>query len=844
MNVIAILFFVLKKIESLNFGIIYLKNNNSMRKTVRLYIFVFFFSSIMAHATIDENRYEEIINTTQLKEGFFNFYMDEKQGKIYLEIQELKKEFLYISFLAAGLGSNDIGLDRGQIGMTGVVRFERYGPKVLLIQSNYDYRAESQNADELKSVEEAFAQSVLGGFKIIGEKENNILIDISEFVIRDVHNVVGALKSSKQGSYSLDKNRSVIYHENTKNFEFNSEFEALLTFSGKPEGAYVRDVVPSPNSITVRQRHSFVSLPDANYQKRVFDPRAGYFSIDYLDFATPIDEDIHKRFISRHRLQKKNPKKKISEPIKPIIYYLDRGAPEPIRSALIEGASWWNEAFDAAGFKHAFQVKLLPEGVDPLDVRYNIIQWVHRSTRGWSYGGSIRDPRTGEIIKGHVSLGSLRVRQDFLIAQGLLSPYKKGQNSSKELTEMALARLRQLSAHEVGHTLGLAHNYIASTYGRGSVMDYPHPLIKLNEEGEIDLSDAYAVGIGEWDKLAISYGYSEFTNDQTEINELKNILEQGIKRNIVFLSDQDARPKGSAHPKAHLWDNGVDAGEELSHILKIRKQALADFSENTIRIGEPMTKLEDVLVPLYFLHRYQLEAAVKVIGGLEYNYAMRGDGNYSTKFVDPDVQLKTLDAVLETMQPNLLALDESIIKLIPPKPLGYSRGRENIESQTGLTFDPIAAAKTAAKMTVDLLLHPHRCNRLIEHHARDANQPSFNLVLNQVYKSIQNMKTFSGLETEIKYIVEDLFIDQLIFLSQNELTSLSVRAASRLFLSNIMDSPGRGNKSNYLKSKIEKFINNPILIQPTKALVPPDGSPIGSVDYSIDFIGVQCTSFH
>lgn len=818
--------------------------SKKMNKKLRLLIAIILLCSNGTWAENEENRYDEILSSSKLNEGFFNFYMDEKEGKIYLEIHELKKEFLCISFLAAGVGSNDIGLDRGQIGMTAVVRFERYGPKVLLIQSNYDYRAVSQNADEKKSVEEAFAQSVLGGFAISGEKDNKILIDISEFIMRDVHDVVGALKSSRQGSYSLDKNRSVIYHENTKNFPSNSEFESLLTFSGKPEGSYIREVVPSPNSVTVRQRHSFVELPDNKYQMRVFDPRAGYFGIDYLDYATPIDEDIQKRFISRHRLTKKNPGRKISEPVEPIIYYLDRGAPEPIRSALLEGASWWNEAFEEAGFKNAFLVKLLPDGADPLDVRYNVIQWVHRSTRGWSYGSTIRDPRTGEIIKGHVSLGSLRVRQDFLIAQGLLSPYKDGETSSTELTEMALARLRQLSAHEVGHTLGLAHNYIASAYDRGSVMDYPHPMIKLSNTGEIDLSDAYAVGIGAWDKVAISYGYTDFAKNQSEENELKSILEEGIKRDIVFLSDQDARPQGSAHPKAHLWDNGSDAGDELTRMLKIRKIALADFSENNIKIGEPMAKLEEVLVPVYFLHRYQLEAAVKIIGGLDYSYAMRGDGLQSTKLVDPDLQMKTLDAVLLTLQPNLLALDESIIQLIPPKPMGYRRGRENIEAQTGLTFDPLAAAKTSAKMTVDLLLHPQRCNRLIEHHARNASQPAFKLVLNRVHQSIQNAETSSGLENEINFIVEDIFIDQLISLARDTRSSLSVKAECRTFLSEIMERTEGGNNIKYLYTKIDKFLNQPLLIQPTKMLEAPDGSPIGSAAELLDFGGIQCTSFH
>ena len=815
-----------------------------MIRILQVFTFIIFLTSSIVQASEKANKYDDIINNSILKEGFFNFYWNESEGKIFLEIHEWNKEFLYVSFLASGVGSNDIGLDRGQLGGTKIVRFERYGPKVLLIQSNYDYRAESKNSDERKSVEEAFAQSVLGGFSVAGEKEENVLIDISDFLVRDAHNVIGALKRSGQGSYSLDKSRSVIYHENTKNFELNSEFEALLTFQGDPSGLYVRQVTPTPNSVTVRLRQSFIELPDDNYKKREFDPRAGFSAIHYMDYATSIEQDINKRFISRHRLQKKNPNKLLSEPVEPIVYYVDRGAPEPIRSALIEGASWWNEAFEAAGFKNAFRVKELPEGADPLDIRYNVIQWVHRSTRGWSYGASVRDPRTGEIIKGHVSLGSLRVRQDFLIAQGLLAPYEQGKPVSNKMTEMALARLRQLSAHEVGHTIGLAHNYIASTYDRGSVMDYPHPLIKLDSDGNIDLSDAYDVGIAEWDKVAIRYGYSEFAKDLDEKTELNNILMDGIEKGIVFLSDQDARPHGSAHPKAHLWDNGIDAADELLRILKIRKKALSDFSENNIPVGDPMANLEEVLVPVYFLHRYQTEAAVKVIGGLEYNYAIRGDGNYTTKLVEPKVQMKALEAVLETINPKQLALDESIIQLIPPKPLGYWRGRENVKTHTGLTFDPLAAAETSAKITIELLLNPQRCARLVELNARENAQPSLDKILEHINFHIQNSAVDSDLEKEIQFIIGNLFVDELIHLSKNEYASSLVRATTRGFISDKINLSNEDYKDKYLKAKVEKFLKEPIVIQPSKSLMPPDGSPIGGGENSLKLQEGKCAGFH
>ena len=813
----------------------------------RFLILAFLFFSIGFRASwcyAYEDKYEEITSNSVLQEGFFNFYWDENKGTVYLEIEQWKEEFLYVTFLVAGVGSNDIGLDRGQIGGTKVVRFERYGPKVLMVQTNYDYRAESENIDEQKSVEEAFAQSVIAGFSVLGEKEEKVLIDISDLLINDAHEVAGRLKDTGQGGYTLDKGRSVIYHDNLKNFPLNSEFEAMLTFSGNPTGEYIRSVVPTPTSVTVRKRHSFVALPDLNYQKRAFDPRAGYIGISYMDYATPIEDNIQKRFISRHRLEKKYPNRKESEAVKPIIYYVDRGAPEPIRSALLEGAAWWNEAFEAAGFKDAFQVAILPEGADPLDIRYNVIQWVHRSTRGWSYGASVRDPRTGEIIKGHVSLGSLRVRQDYLIAQGLLAPFEEGKPATKAMTEMALARLRQLSAHEVGHTLGLAHNYIASTYDHGSVMDYPHPKVYLNDKGNIDLSKAYDVGIGVWDKVAIRYGYTDFTKKQDEKLELEKILLEGLEKGIVFISDQDARPEGSAHPKAHLWDNGKDAADELTRIMKVRAKALENFSEANIPVGEPMASLEEVLVPVYFMHRYQAEAAAKVIGGVEYNYAIRGDGTFTTKTIAPDLQQKALEAMLQTIAPTQLALDESIISLIPPKPIGYWRGRENIKTHTGITFDPLAAAETSARMTLELLLNPQRCSRLIELNARDSRQPSLKYLLEFTSEFIASSQTNSDLQLEIKFLVQNIFFDELIELARSEAGSPSVRAEARAFLQEEIKSIPSDTKGLFLASKINKFFEEPALIQPSRNLQPPDGSPIGYGEDRLNSWQTQCTSIH
>ncbi len=697
--------------------------------------------------------------------GFVPMYWDAATGKLFLEVTP-GREMIYVVSLPAGLGSNDIGLDRGQLSGERIVRFDRVGPRVLLTQPNLRYRAVSTSSpSEQRAIAESFGTSTLWGFKVEAESDGRVLVDATDFALRDAHGVIPALQRSRQGTYRLDATRSALYLPRTRAFQRNSEIEVTLTFTGEPAGGFVREVTPSADAVTVRERHSFVALPEPGFVPREYDPRAGYFDFSWYDYSAPFPQPLIRRFITRHRLAKRDPAAAVSEAVAPIVYYLDPGVPEPVRTALLDGARWWNQAFEASGYRNAFRVEVLPDTADPLDVRYNMIQWVHRATRGWSYGSSVTDPRTGEIIKGHVTLGSLRIRQDYMLAEGLLLPYTQGTERSPEAEAMAVARIRQLSAHEVGHTLGLSHNYIASIQGRASVMDYPHPLATLKPDGSVDLSQAYPEGIGEWDKVAVTWGYQDYPPGADQRAALEKVLTDARARGLTYLTDQDARPTGSPHPAAHLWDTGADAARELDRMMQLRRAVLDRFGEAAIRRGTPLATIEEVLVPLYFYHRYQAEAAVKVVGGQWYSYALRGDGQTPLRAVPAVDQRRALESVLATLRPEALALPRPLLAIIPPRPAGFDPSRELFDRETGLSFDAVRPAATAADMVISLLLDEARAARLVQQHALDAALPGLDLVLGRLASATFGPVPADGYHAELGRAIQRVVVERLMDLA-------------------------------------------------------------------------------
>ena len=769
-----------------------------------------------------------------LRPGYFDTYYDTGANKLYARIpkERLKQPFLYVYSLSQGIGSNDIGLDRGQLGSEQVVYFEQRGPRVFLVQPNLAFRALTDNPLERASVEQAFAKSVRYGFDIKGYEKGDPVVELTDFLLQDAHGVSARLASSKQGSYSVDLTKSALNTDRTKSFPKNIEMDVMLTFKGNPTGAWIRSVTPEPGLVTVFQHHSFIELPDDQYEPRAYDPRSGAYPFTYMDYATPVDQPIVKKWITRHRLIKKDPNAAVSEPVKPIVYYLDNGTPEPIRTALLTGGAWWNEAFEAAGFKNAFRVEVLPDSIDPLDVRYHVIQWVHRSTRGWSYGSSITDPRTGEIIKGHVSLGSLRIRQDYMIAQALSQQPFASASSKQALMDFALSRIRQLSAHEIGHTLGFAHNYAASTRNKSSVMDYPHPQLSL-VDGKVSLDNAYETGIGAWDKVSVAYAYSSVAPGEDQEKALAQILDNAYTSGLRYLTDQDARPASSPSATAHLWDNGADVVAELYDMLAVRKTAMNGFSWDNLERGTA-SELEDVFVPLFFWHRYQTEAVAKQLGALTYAYQVKGGVEPEVAPLAADAQRKALNGLLSALDAKQLAIPIDKLGLFPPRVFGDQRGRESFKSQLGSAFDPFTAAVSAADIVFGFMFQPERIGRVVQQKWMDDQQLGLDELLDKTSEYLFSRQHATAYHQSIQEMIGTRYLSYIYALSVHESVFPQVRMMAQDHLAKLSQSWMNKKVPERVKTLYLAHIKS-LSSGSSAGVVPelpplPDGPPIGSDD--------------
>ena len=766
------------------------------------------------------------------RDGFIPLYLDAGKGKIYLEIPRDSTRALMFVTLATGLGSNPIGLDRGGSGNSYVARFDKTGDRVLVVFENWNYRTSARdNPAHVRTVQEAFPSSTVASLPIIAQEGGRMVVDATDFFMRDWNDVVGTLVSSNQGSYSVAKDRSSIYWPHTKAFPENTEIDVALTFATQSRpGETIASIVPDGTAFTLRQHISLLPLPDPGYKPRVLDPRVGFFGIVFKDYAQPIQQPLEQRWIARHRLERVNPADPNSPIRNPLVYYIDRGIPEPIRTATKQGVSWWIDAFDRAGLKGGFRVEDLPEGVDPMDARYNVVQWENRNERGWSVGGSLGDPRTGEIIKAMARLDSHRARTDYNIYAGLF-----GADAAAADTAFVLARVRQVSAHEVGHTLGLSHNYIASTYERGSVMDYPPPRVRLDANGNIDISSAYGVGPGAYDVFAIHWGYGIFP-PASEQDSLRAIVEDGLRRGLLFLSDADARPPYSSDPRTNLWDDAATPGEFLRHEMAVRRVAMSRFGERNIRIGEPIALLQERFVPLYLMHRFALNSLTKTIGGMEYANAVRGDRVQATRPIDAATQRRALTALVAALRPEELAIPDTVLTLLGPRPFSYEPYVELFGNRTQPAFDELGAARTLAQMIVDGILQRERAARVVAFQIRMPNPLTLGGVIDELTNDWSSASASSPKLDALRRVAQRSVVDRLLLLAADKEAAPEVRSLVELKMSSLRararglalsgDEQRRAHWTS-IAADLNRWLERQELPSPTPALRPPPGDPFG-----------------
>ncbi len=789
--------------------------------------------------------YEQQIEGLKTLGGLLDVHQDIEKGRILISLPPADEtgfisRLIYTEYLASGLGSNPVGLDRSQFSKAHVLVFRKVGSKVYASLENSAYTAVTKSQLERVATRDSFGFSTIWAGEIESvSKSGKLLIDISSLLLRDTHGIASTLEKTGQGTFKKADQLSYVDPLAVLVFPRNIEMEAVLTFESSQPGIEVVGTTPDPRSLSLRVHHSLAVLPEAGYRIRWADPRVGVLARTVRDYAAPLDKPVVRQMAIRHRLIKKNPGTDLSEPIAPIIYYVDRGAPEAVKSALIEGGNWWKDAFQVAGYEGAYRVEEMPEEMHPLDIRYNVVNWVHRQTRGWSYGQTIVDPRTGEILKGHVLLGSLRVRQDRMIFEGLVGSDKTGTGKVDDPIQASLERIRQLSAHEIGHTLGFGHNMAASTVlGKSSVMDYPAPDPSIDKDGQITLEKAYGRGVGAWDLFTTRWLYSEIPSNVDEKTYLDNMVTAGFEQGLRFVSDAHSRPISAAHPFGSVWDNGENPVAKLEEVMQIRRLALDRFGKNKVAVGRPLTELKNVLVPIYLFHRYQLASAVKSVGGVDYSYKSRGDSLPTMAIVPPEQQMRALNAVLSSLDPVHLDLGEELLGSLNP---GFFVGpitlRERFPERSQPMFDLLAAAEVASSMTLQAILNPARIARLVEHNIRDAAFPSLSQVMNTIEARIfQKPKNESVRHEALRRVTQASYVKELQQLlsksdlaTESENTILSQLSGLNATLKRSRASKRWKDHHESLKSSITRFLARPA--EPVQTLhdsiLPPPGSPIG-----------------
>jgi Met-zincin/Domain of unknown function (DUF5117) len=784
-------------------------------------------------------------------DGFFPYYWDEKKGAVLFELSPaaLRGEFLYFTGLGSGIGSIEAFADRSSFGAGAVCRFRRVGMRVLVIEENSSFLAPNGAPELQHSVEYSFPTSVLASLPIEGERDSMVLVNADSLLVRDAFDLLSQLRrpsravggvvvrelSSKAVDWRLDKDRSVIDLEHTGSFPLNTEVEALLTFATDSESDLNQ---PDPHSLSIREHHSFVAMPAAGYEILDQDPRVGFSTVSFQDFSQPYNRPLTRYLVNRWRLQKKDPNAAISEPVKPIVFYLDRAIPEPIRSAARMGALWWNAAFEQAGFRNALRVEDLPEGADPMDIRYPTIQWTNRSGRGWSVGQSHIDVRTGEIIHAVVQLDSHRMRTvnnywESVMPSGrdnsepALDSFAALDNLDPRTSEeqVMLQRLALLTCHEMGHVLGLDHNFVASTYGRGSVMDYFAPRVKIRPDGTADLSDAYMQETGSYDRFAIEWGYSQGKSDdkaQEEQARLDAIVKGAIAKGIVW--------GNTADPRWNSYDDGPDPVTWLKQVLPVRNSLLAHYNPRMLRPGEPNSMFTSRLPLVYLFHRYALGAAINVVGSARVPLSLAGDGQQTIIIWPAESQKEALQLVLAALNPSQLNVSPEIWKALAPQE-NRDSDAEQFASSAGYLFSPQDGARAVAEIVVGGLLEPRRMQRLVVISRQDTQVPSPGSVVSALVSAAFSETGKTPAERDLSGVVQTEVAERLMVLAANSEAAPEVRAAAlagvREVQSAVKKTTARGAAAEQIDHEIILFLQNPAQNTPKlKSSGAPPGPPV------------------